>query len=107
MIRVFLDETGEFRPCAAGRHELSSVFGLIVPELESDSLHRDFSKFVSTLPRSAFVNGEPKGSRMTFDRQKSLALMLNAHPGVMTVPVTFNRAMDTQIFSAWPKALRA
>ena len=107
MIRAFFDETGEFRPCPAGKHELSSVFGLIVPELESESLQRDFSRYVSALPRSAFVNGEPKGSRLPFDRQKSLALMLNAHPGVMTVPVTFNREMDTQTFSTWPEALRA
>ena len=73
MIRVFLDETGEFRPCAVGKHELSSVFALIVPELASDPLRHDFSKFVSTLPRGAFVNGEPKGNRLTFDRQRSLA----------------------------------
>jgi len=107
MIRVFIDETGEFRPCLAGKHELSSVFGLIVPEIESESLYRDFSSFVSSLPRSAFINGEPKGSRLTFDRQKSLALILSAHPGIMTVPVTFNRDMDTQTFSTWPEALRA
>jgi len=53
------------------------------------------------------MNGEPKGNRLSFDRQKSLALMLNARPGVMTVPVTFNREMETQTFSTWPEALKA
>jgi hypothetical protein len=50
MIRVFLDETGSFRPCAVGQHDLATVFGLIVPEIHSDALQKDFATFVAKLP---------------------------------------------------------
>jgi hypothetical protein len=106
MIKVFFDETGEFRPCAAGQCDLAAVFGLIVPEVDSGPLQRAFSSFLAKLPRSAFVNGEPKGNRLPLDRHKFLAEMLNAHRGIMTVPVTFNRQIESATFDAWPKALK-
>jgi hypothetical protein len=43
MIKVFLDETGSFRPCVAGQHDLAAVFGLIVPEIHADALQKDFA----------------------------------------------------------------
>lgn len=40
---------------------LAAVIGAITPENYQESLQRDFSSFVKSLPRNAFVNGEPKG----------------------------------------------
>jgi hypothetical protein len=107
MIQIFFDETGEFRPAAPGKLELAAVLALIVPSVDSDSLEKDFLKFVSTLPASAFAKGEPKGSRLPLDRLKSLASMLNMHPGIMTVPTTFNREIESPSFRTWPEQLKA
>jgi hypothetical protein len=106
MFRVFIDETGEFRPCAVGSCELAAVFAVILPELDSDPLQKDFSSFLAKLPQSAFVNGEPKGRCLSLDQHMTLAKMLNAHRGIMTAPVTFNRQIDSPAFDSWPQELR-
>jgi hypothetical protein len=106
VITVFLDETGIFRPCLAGEDELSAVIGLIIPEIDSQALKQDFSAFVAKLPRGVFVNGEPKGNRFSMEQHKEVALLLNARPGIMSVPVTFNRAMSTSSFDSWPASLK-
>jgi hypothetical protein len=106
MFRVFFDETGEFRPCPAGSCELAAVFGVIIPELHSDLLEKDFSAYLANLPQSAFVGGEPKGRRLSLHQHGTLAKILNVHRGIMTVPVTFNRQIESPQFDSWPQKLR-
>jgi hypothetical protein len=106
MFRVFIDETGEFRPCDSGSCELAAVLGVILPELDSDLLQKEFSSFLAKLPRSAFVNGEPKGRCLSVDQHMTLAKMLNAHRGIMTAPVTFNRQIESPTFDSWPQKLK-
>jgi hypothetical protein len=106
MFRVFLDETGEFRPCPAGSCELSAVFGVIIPEVDSHPLEKNFSTFLAKLPRRVFIAGEPKGRLLSMDQHEALAKLLNAHRGIMTVPVTFNRQIESPQFDSWPQKLR-
>jgi len=105
-MEVFLDETGVFRPCAAGEIELATVMGLIIPEIDAQSLRRDYTAFVNGLPREYFQTNEPKGRLFPLEHQRKLISILNAHPGIMLVPVTFNRAISSPFFESWPNALR-
>jgi len=103
-MEIYFDESGNFRPSESG---LSAVMGVVVPENEAATLQSDFSTMVGKLPKDTFVDGEPKGYRMSAKQCRLLAELLNSHPGVKLVPVTVNTAsIDKSFFDEFPPKLK-
>src|SRR5437879_3129221 len=103
-MEIYFDESGNFRPSESG---LSAVMGVVVPENEAATLQSDFSTMVGKLPTDTFVDGEPKGYRMSAKQCRLLAELLNSHPGVKLVPVTVNTAsIDKSFFDEFPPKLK-
>ncbi len=106
-MEVFFDESGQLGAPSAGADGLAVVVGVIIPENYSEELRRDFSSFVTALPGSCLINGEPKGHLLSADHHQMLAMILNAHPGVMFVPVTINNSsLERSAIETWPSELR-
>jgi hypothetical protein len=107
-MEIYFDESGTFRPLRSNANQVAVVMGVLIPELESDSLRKDFEAFLRQLPPRAFVNKEIKGHRLSAEQFKLLAIMLNVHPGIRIAPVTVNVGfMRGASFEAWPQKLRA
>src|SRR5437016_3683745 len=67
----YFDESGDFRiPDTATTHKLAVVMGVAISEPIYDDLRARFCQFVKKLGASECVNGEPKGSRLTYDHRK-------------------------------------
>lgn len=106
-MEVFFDETGGFGAPNERGDGLAVVVGAIVPENHADALRRDFLSFVAGLPSNCLIDGEPKGYLLSADRHQMLATILNAHPGVMFVPVTVNNSLlEKSAIESWPAELR-
>lgn len=107
-MKVFLDESGNFRPSLREQTGLACVVGVIIPENESDSMEGDFLRFLIGLPKVTFANGEPKGIRLSREHVKQLASMLNCHRGIMLAPVTVNTDLiKPSFFETFPQELRS
>src|SRR6266436_4057275 len=67
----YFDESGDFQiPDTATTHKVAVVMGVAISESIYDDLRARFFEFVKKLEASECVNGEPKGSRLTYDRRK-------------------------------------
>jgi hypothetical protein len=64
-MEIYFDESGNFRPSPASEVGLCAVMGVIVPENEAASLQEHFSTMIAELPREVFIDGEPKGYRLS------------------------------------------
>ena len=97
-MEIYFDESGNFRPSPASEVGLCAVMGVIVPENEAASLQEHFSTMIAELPREVFIDGEPKGYRLSAKQGQLLATLVNSHPGVKLVPVTVNTASIDRSF---------
>jgi hypothetical protein len=106
-LEVYFYGSGQFGAPNPGEDGLAVVLGVIIPENHKEALHRDFLSFVENLPKDCFRNGEPKGHLLSAEHYWMLATILNAHPGIMFVPVTVNNSslLRSEIES-WPAELR-
>ena len=106
-MEVYFDESGNFRPSPSSETGLCAVMGVIIPENEATSLQEDFSTIIGELPVEVFVNGEPKGHRLSAEQSQLLATLLNAHSGVKLVPVTVNTgSIEQSFFEQFPSKLK-
>ncbi len=107
-MEIFLDESGSFRPSHSKQTQPAAVMGLLIPEIQADTLRADFDRFRTTLPKSVFVKGEPKGHRLSPEHVKQFASMLNRHRGITLAPVTVNtNFIQPSFFRTFPQKLRA
>jgi hypothetical protein len=106
-MQVYFDESGNFRPSLSQEIGLCAVMGVIIPENEAASLREDFLAMIGELPRDVFVNGEPKGYRLSAQQSQLLATLINAHSGVKLAPVTVNTAsIEQSFFEKFPPKLK-
>jgi len=89
-MKVYFDESGDFRVPKGGGPKFAFVVGIIIPEPASEKLRQDFQWFVGQLSRSEFIRGEPKGSALTLEHRRVLMEILKSHDDVMIVPVSVN-----------------
>jgi hypothetical protein len=106
-LEVYFDESGQFGAPNPGEDGLAVVVGVIIPENHTEALRRDFLSFAATLPKNCFRSGEPKGHLLSAEHHRMLATILNAHRGVMFVPVTVNKSsLVRSEVESWPAELR-
>jgi hypothetical protein len=87
----YFDESGDFRiPDTATTHKVAVVMGIAISEPIYDDLRARFCQFVKKLGASECVNGEPKGSRLTYDHRKDFCNLLFDYDGVSLTPVTLD-----------------
>ena len=107
-MKLYFDESGDFRPSINGEPKFSFVVGVIVPETATDRLKEDFDWFIDQLAPSEFVRGEPKGTALTIEHRRVLMEILKSHESVMLVPISVNVGVHDPVFLASvPAKIRA
>ena len=62
-VHIYIDESGNFAPVAPGKHSVSVVGALVVPDHKRDQLFARYSRLRLRLPKSA--SGEVKGKLLS------------------------------------------
>lgn len=88
-MKFFFDESGLFRvPVTSGTHDVGIVSGVVIPESIEAAVFDEFSKFIKTLPDTAFAKGEVKGRLLDDEARKRLADMIVDLPaGILFCPI--------------------
>jgi len=86
-MKFYFDESGVFfAPEDRMRHAVGIVVGVVVPETAEEDLWRRFRQFISTLPVSAFKNGEPKGRLLDAGARRSFAILMSECDAIQVCP---------------------
>lgn len=76
-MNFYFDESGNFQVLNDPRkHVVGIVSGIVIPDSQLAEVFGAMDRFVAALPASAFVNGEPKGSKLDDKATAALADML-------------------------------
>ncbi len=87
----YFDEAGDFTiPSASATHSAGVVMGIAISDLIYDDLHQQFQRFVSSLDATERLNGEPKGSRLSYAHRRDFCDMLASYDGISLTPVTLD-----------------
>jgi hypothetical protein len=87
----YFDESGDFAiPNSSATHRAAVVMGVAVSDLIHDELREQFHRFVASLDTSECLNGEPKGSRLSYAHLMDFCEMLSQYDGVSLTPVTLD-----------------
>lgn len=109
----YFDESGDFAiPDNPATHRAAVVMGVAVSDLIHDELRQQYRRFVASLDASECLNGEPKGSRLSYVHRKAFCEMLYGYDGISLTPVTLDlsslsRSGEKQMTEGMYQALRA
>jgi hypothetical protein len=87
----YFDESGDFAiPGNPTTHKAAIVMGVAVSDLIHNELCQQFHRFVASLDASECLNGEPKGSRLSYAHRRAFCEMLTGYDGIFLTPVTLD-----------------
>jgi hypothetical protein len=93
----YFDESGDFAiPHSPTTHKAAVVMGVMVSDIIHNELCQQFHKFVAALDASECVNGEPKGSRLSYAHRRAFCDMLTEYDGIFFTPVTLDLSSLSQ-----------
>lgn len=80
---IFIDESGTFTPVAQGKHSISAVGALIIPEQKYPLLLRRYERLRHSLPKNQ--RGEVKGSRLREDQVAAVCDLLRKNSCIFEI----------------------
>jgi hypothetical protein len=87
----YFDESGDFAvPKVPTIHKVAIVVGIAISDVIYDDLHKAYCQFVKKLGPSECVNGEPKGTLLSYEHKKEVCNLLANYDGVSLTPVTLD-----------------
>jgi hypothetical protein len=96
-MHFYFDESGDFAiPDSPATHRAAVVMGVSVSDLIHDELREQFLRFVATLDASERLQGEPKGSRLSYAHRMDFCEMLTGYGGIFLTPVTLDLSSLSQ-----------
>lgn len=91
-MRFYFDESGNFKvPDDPSEHSVGIVSGIAIPDSQEPHIFQEFDAFVSSLPPSAFKNGEPKGRLLDDGKRTELVNVISELPiGILFCPTVLD-----------------
>lgn len=91
-MNFYFDESGSFVvPEDPTQHSVGIVSGVVSPESDEPAIFQAINSFISTLPPTAFQNGEPKGRLFNDNNLARLADLITELPlGILFCPIVID-----------------
>ncbi|MGB7293940.1 MAG: DUF3800 domain-containing protein [Thermodesulfobacteriota bacterium] len=94
-MKFYIDESGSFSiPEGFIQHSACVVTCVVVSEFKFDEIKAMFESYSSTLTDEQFVNGEPKGSKLTKEQRIEFCeMLLKLKKNILVVPITVDMTL--------------